>query len=410
VLAGMAFTLWALLAGPMSPSINMGSALLWGVWWPLLCLLPWLAGRGFCAVCPIMLLGPLRRFLARLDLPAPPRLRELGVLPAAGLLVLFSMADILFRIEARPWVSGRFILLMLLAVFALFVLFEEWVWCRQLCPVGAVQASLARFSWLGLESRPAGTCSLRVSSDGEDPRCCLCGDCWKGRREPALRLGLRVRRGAFWRGEVLLLSLLLSHVVFEFLVNNDLAQTLLLILERGFIVWVPLQRLPGVPKLPVELYLLAGYAASIALVLGLRRWFCALYDAQTRKLSPEEAAAFGLALFPLMGSAYAAFHAHSFAYYPDLWARFASVLSGRFWTDIHLVQATAFPSSTVAFVRLALLFAGWRWTAASLRSAAGRGGAPVLESRYRAERLYAFSMFLLLAALTLLPNTQGDPC
>ncbi|MFA5139209.1 MAG: 4Fe-4S binding protein [Elusimicrobiota bacterium] len=410
VLAGMVFTLWTLFAGSMSPSMNPGAVLLWGVWWPLLCLLPWLAGRGFCAVCPVMLLGPFRRFLARLDLPLPQAFRDLGLMPAAGLLVLFSVADIFFRIEARPWVSGRFLVLMILVVFALFILFEEWVWCRQLCPVGAVQAALARFSLVGMERRSAGACSLRVPVEGTDPRCCMCGDCWKGRREPALRFGLRPDRGVALRGEVLLVSLLFSHVVFELLVNNDLAQTFLLILERGSIIWVPLKRLPGVPKLPVELYLLAGYAVSIALVLGLRGWLCALFDAQSRRLRPEEAAAFGLALFPLMASAYAAFHVPSFFFFPEVLGRFVTVMRGGSWTDLHLVQATDVPGPTIAFVRLVLLSFGWRWTAASLRSAAGRLDASLLKSRYRAERLYALAMFLLLAALALLPNTQGDPC
>jgi hypothetical protein len=337
------------------------------------------------------------------------------------MLLAFALADIFFRIEERPWVTLEFMTLMFLLIFALLLVFREWVWCLQLCPIGTVQAALARFSVL--RRRGAGTldlsrCRLGLSPDSAASRCSLCGDCWRGRPgEPVLNLGPRLDPGPDGqaaRGEVLLMSVLLAHLIFEVSVNNDLGQTILLICERGNILWTPFGRWAGlIPVLPVKAVLLSWLSAALALVIGLRAALCRLLGAGGRRLGPEEAARFGVALFPLTAAAYVGFHVPAFFMLPELGARFSGLWTGKGWSAVPMFQASDYPAATIEAVRLLLLAFGWLCTVAALRgvlASLGTRDGPASLRRYRAECLYALLMALLLAALYALPATLGDIC
>jgi hypothetical protein len=214
--------------------------------------------------------------------------------------------------------------------------------------------------------------------------------------------------GGAARGEVLLMTVLLAHVIFELTVNNDLGQTILLIFERGNILWTPFGRWAGlIPVLPAKAVLLAGLAAALSLVMGLRALLIGLFGAGSRRLGPEESDRFGVALFPLMAAAYAGLHVPGFFMLPELLRRFAGLLGGGGWSDIPLFQSSDYPASTVLAIRLAVLAFGWLCTVFALRRTLAR---PELRRRYRAEWLYALLMALILAALYALPAARGDAC
>jgi polyferredoxin len=48
---------YQLLAGPASEHDNLGSALMWVVWWPLLPIVIVVLGRFWCAICPFATLS-----------------------------------------------------------------------------------------------------------------------------------------------------------------------------------------------------------------------------------------------------------------------------------------------------------------------------------------------------------------
>jgi len=419
MLLGLAYSVYSGFHGPMSRELNPGIALLWSAWWPLLAFLPYFIGRGFCGVCPVMFLGPARTFLARLDLRVPESFHRLGFAPAAAVLLLFSISDQLLGIEAFPWVAARFTAAMLILAAASLLVFDEWVWCRQLCPVGAVQAVLARFSLLRWTRSPKP--GSRCTTLGLGPRsaqhlCTVCGDCWRSASPP--RLAIRPRwdpndEGPGEFGELLLMSVLLAHVFLELLVAADPVQAFLLQLERGKILWLPLGQPPAwLPRWPLQSYLAAAMAGLSAAVIGLRALLRASLSGEAR-LRSEEARRFGLSLLPLTAAAYAALHVPSILMLPELAGRFYGSVLGAGWSAAGLFQATAYPAYTVAGLRLVLLSAGTTaaWmsllrTRTDLASSRGEGAS----ARYRAELAYLLLLAAALAFLMLLPSTQGDPC
>ncbi len=52
VLAGFVFVGYQILAGPQAPSKNIGTVLMWVIWWPLIPIAFLLMGRFWCAICP----------------------------------------------------------------------------------------------------------------------------------------------------------------------------------------------------------------------------------------------------------------------------------------------------------------------------------------------------------------------
>ncbi len=142
------------LYGTPAGNRNFGIVFVWIVWWALLMLvLVPLAGRLWCAVCPIPVPGEWlqrRAFIGAgpehklhtLGLHWPKRLNNIWLQNAAFILVaLFSKV-----VLTTPFVSGLVLLFFGLVAVATSLLFERRVFCRYLCPVGGfigVYAQLA---------------------------------------------------------------------------------------------------------------------------------------------------------------------------------------------------------------------------------------------------------------------------
>ena len=188
LLAGLAGTLVLLLTGPFAAPLNPGAAILWSVWWPAIAVLPWLVGRGFCGVCPL----PLLRH-GRLGRRTPRSFAALGILPAALVLLLFASLDRLLRIEESPWIAGQFLAVAIVVAVVAHLAFRDRLFCKQICPIGAVQTVLARVSPLRWGRRhetadvPAGVsrsgeqaapCTYHLNPHHPEPphECTLCGD------------------------------------------------------------------------------------------------------------------------------------------------------------------------------------------------------------------------------------------
>ncbi len=132
------------LAGTPAGSRNFGIVFVWIVWWALLILvLVPLAGRFWCAVCPIPAPGEWlqRRALVQpreggrlftLGWKFPRRLSNLWLQNAAFIAVALFAKVIL----TTPFVSALALLLFVTIALVTSLLYERRIFCRYICPVG----------------------------------------------------------------------------------------------------------------------------------------------------------------------------------------------------------------------------------------------------------------------------------
>lgn len=190
----------ALLAlGSPNPELNPGMYLLWLLWWPALLLSFLAAGRIWCAVCPVSLLGDFadRSFSGR---PASPSFnaRLMVVFPIVSLATV-HLVNLWFRFEDQSRVTGVLLAVLGAAALLLTLVFRGRWWCRALCPLGALGGPLTHLSPLriagaavacpqecaGKPCAGAGVgrtlCPVLIDLRlGVDPGACiLCGACLK---------------------------------------------------------------------------------------------------------------------------------------------------------------------------------------------------------------------------------------
>ena len=163
-LAGFVFAILSGFIGTPVGNHNFSIVFVWIVWWALLMLiLVPLAGRGWCAVCPIpmpgewlqngALLKPRGKGFS-LNRKWPPRFRNIWLQNIAfTLLALFSAV-----VLTQPSVTSMVLLLFLIVALVTSLIFERRAFCRYLCPVGG---------FIGLYSQAAPV-EVRV----KDPAVC----------------------------------------------------------------------------------------------------------------------------------------------------------------------------------------------------------------------------------------------
>lgn len=154
------------LFGTPAGSRNFGIILVWIVWWALLILVmvP-LAGRLWCAVCPIPAPGEWLQRRALVQPHAggklytfgwkfPHRLKNIWVQNASFLMVaLFSVV-----ILTTPFVTALVLLFFVALAVATSMLFERRVFCRYLCPVGGFIGLYSQVAPIEVRVKDADVC------------------------------------------------------------------------------------------------------------------------------------------------------------------------------------------------------------------------------------------------------------
>ena len=70
---------WQLMLGPDAAHDNLGTALTWVLWWPLIPIIFLLLGRFWCAVCPFGWLSDQVQKLVGVGRPVSPFLKRYGI-------------------------------------------------------------------------------------------------------------------------------------------------------------------------------------------------------------------------------------------------------------------------------------------------------------------------------------------
>lgn len=204
---GMVFlALWG-----SAPGEDLALDLAWGVWEPLAVLGALLVGRFWCAVCPV---GGAALFVSRtfsLKQEFPQFLRKQGPYLGAFGIALVIWAEMTWNLFSSA--LGTAILLLIFVALALMssLVFRKLVWCRYVCPLGALLGLLARCSCTEMRSNHAvcnndckdHACVGRYGDNGcpvleapftmqSNQDCILCGQCVKLCPEDSPAFNLRV--------------------------------------------------------------------------------------------------------------------------------------------------------------------------------------------------------------------------
>jgi hypothetical protein len=193
--AGVSLKLWA--------QGELTNLLLWGLWWPVLMWVVVLAGRSWCAVCPLELVSALTGRLGRhLGL----RQRELGPWARAGwwALLAFMLVQLLHaahHLLRVPAITAWLLLVLVGAAALAGLLLRHRAFCRAFCPSTLLLSAFGRGSMLVL--RPSGVgprqpvaglaCDSLLDPERLDHSadCLLCGQCVKALGTDRMRLQLR---------------------------------------------------------------------------------------------------------------------------------------------------------------------------------------------------------------------------
>lgn len=141
----------------------------WTLWWPLLPISLVLLGRVWCAICPLAAIASLAQRLAppaRERVPALVRLNGIWVMAFA--FALLTWIDRVMGITSSPRTTGIVLSLLLVAAVTISLVYRRRVWCRYLCPLGALSGLYAMVAPVAL--RPRRTNCRRCASK----------ECYKG--------------------------------------------------------------------------------------------------------------------------------------------------------------------------------------------------------------------------------------
>uniref|UniRef100_A0A7C4KGI5 4Fe-4S binding protein n=1 Tax=Anaerolinea thermolimosa TaxID=229919 RepID=A0A7C4KGI5_9CHLR len=166
MLAGFVFAIMTGFIGTPVGSHNFSIVFVWIAWWAILILVavPFF-GRGWCAVCPIPVVGDWLQRGAVLD-PAPKAPKWLGLRVPAKLRNMW-MQNLSFTLVAlfssviltTPIVTSVVLAAMLFLAIGLSMVFERRAFCRYLCPVGGFIGLYAQTAPIELRVKDKNVCA-----------------------------------------------------------------------------------------------------------------------------------------------------------------------------------------------------------------------------------------------------------
>lgn len=209
--------MYQLLLGPTVTHDNVGSALTWVLWWPIIPIIFLFLGRFWCAICPFATVNDLVQAWVGNHRPVPRFLKQYGIWIIDALFILITWGDHVWGIVDNPVGSGVLLLMLTTGVIASGAFFERRTFCRHLCFLGGLAGNYARAGMIALRGTPevCAQCKTLACYKGAEtapgcpvfelPRtmtssanCVLCGDCIKNCPNDSIQLHWRPPTTELW--------------------------------------------------------------------------------------------------------------------------------------------------------------------------------------------------------------------
>jgi hypothetical protein len=230
--------MFELLLGPTAAHDNLGTALTWVLWWPLIPIIFLFVGRFWCAICPFATINDLVQKFAGNNRPVPRFLKKYGIWIIDAFFIFITWSDHVWGVVENPLGSGIMMLTLTTGVVASGAFFERRTFCRNVCFLGGLSGNYAQAGMLSLRGTAeiCATCKTSSCYKGtekapgcpmfEFPKtmtssanCVLCADCIKNCPNGSIQLTLRPPTKELWfvskpKVEAAFLSAVIMGIVF----------------------------------------------------------------------------------------------------------------------------------------------------------------------------------------------------
>src|SRR5512147_652839 len=209
--------MFQLLLGPESAHDNLGTALTWVLWWPLIPIIFLFLGRFWCAICPFATINDLIQKFVGNNRPVPLFLKKYGIWIIDALFILITWSDHVWGVVENPVGSGVLMLTLTTGVVFSGGFWERRTFCRYVCFLGGLSGNYARNGMLSLRGTPeiCATCTIAACYKGTDKslpcplyefpktmtssaNCVLCAECIKGCPNNSIQLTVRPPTKELW--------------------------------------------------------------------------------------------------------------------------------------------------------------------------------------------------------------------
>ncbi len=209
--------IYQLMLGPSAAHENLGTALTWVFWWPVIPIIFLFLGRFWCAICPFATINDFVQTFVGNNRPVPRFLKKYGVWIIDASFILITWSDHVWGIVGSPVGSGVLLLILTTGVVASGAFYERRTFCRHVCFLGGLAGNYAQAGMLSLHGTPdiCAQCDTASCYKGtekapgcpmfEFPRtmnssasCVLCGDCLKNCPNGSIQLTVRLPTKELW--------------------------------------------------------------------------------------------------------------------------------------------------------------------------------------------------------------------
>ncbi len=286
--------MFQLLLGPESAHDNLGTALTWVLWWPIIPIIFLFLGRFWCAICPFATINDLVQKFVGNNRPVPKFLKKYGIWIIDALFIFITWSDHVWGVVENPFGSGILMLTLTTGVIASGSFFERRTFCRHLCFLGGLSGNYARTGMLALRGTPeiCATCTIAACYKGTDKapgcplfefpktmdsnaNCVICADCIKNCPNDSIQLTVRPPTQELWfvrkpKMEEAFLSAVIMGIVF---VQN----VTMLEVWGGMLKW--LENAVGTTNYAVTFSITFAIAIIIPVaLLGLTSWIASRFN------------------------------------------------------------------------------------------------------------------------------------
>ncbi len=236
----------ALFFGPVTAEKNIGLTLSWVVGWPLLIFSFFFLARTWCSICALSVPGWLAQLVLKPQRPTPRLIKQYSGWILTCLCIFLFWVEIGWNAYDSPRLTAWIIFSITLGSFFFSMFFKRRVWCRYLCPLGAINALFSMPSILELRANThmclnrctehfcytggdsaAGCPMFRHPSLVDNNRdCILCGQCVKNCKLNSIHLNLRLAPQELWnqqspRLEDSVLVVSLAAIFYPFAISQN---------------------------------------------------------------------------------------------------------------------------------------------------------------------------------------------